>query len=143
MINNTNLFSESYTAIKNFLEGISGLDTKNRFKVNWIHTSMPRINDKGFSGYPFIIIQIDNGEDKKSFGSTSQKNFSALITIYSKDATNLDTISDKIYSNLKDETKLTEFSVNNLESSPISFDLDMKGEKILNRAMNILFKKRI
>jgi len=142
MITNNNLFTQSYTDLKNFIKNNIS-DPRNRFKANWIHASMPDINAKDFDGYPFIVIEIDVSEDNKNFDNSSEKIFNALISVFSNEPTEVDTIADSIYSNLKDETKLTDFQVKDLSNSPLSWDMDMKGKKILNRRIGIIAKKRI
>jgi len=142
VITNSNLFSQSYTEIKNFLKN-NITDPRNRYKANWIHASMPNINAKDFDGYPFIVIQIDLNEDNLSFDYSSEKIFRILITVYSDEPTEIDSISNEIFSNLKDETKLTDFKIKIMESSPISWDMDLKGKKILNRRIGLIAKKRI
>lgn len=142
-ITNANIYSESYAVVKAFLESISGLDTKSRYKKTWIHSSMPNINDKGFSGYPFIIIDIDIAEDNRAFGRGSDKVFRIIIDVYAKDANNIDTIADSIYSNLTDETKLTSFHITSLDNSPLNWLLDTKGQKILNRKIGIMARRRV
>jgi hypothetical protein len=143
-ITNETLFTNSYSAVKSFLNGISGLDPRGRFKANWIHSSMPNINEKGFDGYPFIILTMNIGENKPSFDvRISQKIFRVLISIYSSESTDIDNISDTLFENLKDETKLTDFQIINLESSPFSWDLDRNGKKILFRNINIVARSRI
>ena len=104
---------------------------------------MPDINAKNFDGYPFVVIEVDVSEDNKNFDNSSEKVFNALISIYSTEPTEVDTIADSIYANLKDETKLTDFQVKDLSNSPLSWDVDMKGKKILNRRIGIIAKKRI
>ena len=50
VLSNSNLFSESFTLIENFLKEISGLDPRSRYKAKWIYSSMPNLNSKGFDG---------------------------------------------------------------------------------------------
>jgi hypothetical protein len=105
---------------------------------------MPAINSKGFEGYPFIVIKIDINEENKSFdNSTSQKIFKILLGIYSTESTDVDTISDEIFSNLKTETKLTDFSARELSSSPMNYLLDQNGKKVLYRNIGGILKSRI
>lgn len=141
-ITNATLFSGSYNSIKTFLDGISGLDSRNRYKANWIHSSMPNINDKGFDGYPFIVLTIGIGEEEKAFdNSTSTKVFRVMIAVYSKEGTEVDTISNKIVNAFK--TSLNDFSAKELSSSPISWNLDLAGQKIYFRNIGFLMKERI
>jgi len=140
MITNANLFTESYNSIKTFLEGISSLYPRSRFKGNFIHSSMPNINSKEFDGYPFIVIQSDVSESGKSFDSTSDKTFRAILKIYSNEATDVDAMCDKIYSN---RSSLTDFQAVELASSPFNYDLDQKGKKIVFRNIGLILVKRI
>lgn len=143
-ITTSNLYSASYSAIETFIKGISGIDPKRRDRKNFIHASQPNINGKDFEGYPFIILKIDLMEDHPSFdGQISDKTFKAQITIYCEDATDLDGMSDKIVSNYKSETQLTDFQIKQLNSSPINYLMDLKGKKILYRNIWLIFKKRI
>lgn len=143
-LSNSNIFSESFTLLKSFLNGISGLDPRGRYKANFIHASMPNINSKGFDGYPFIIIKSDPSDENKSFDpAVSEKVFRILIKIYSDEATEVDSISDKIFSNLKDETKLTDFKAKEMSTSPIDWDLDMNGKKIIFRSIGLIMRCRI
>ncbi len=140
-ITNENLFSEAYNSVKSFLNGIPNLDPRNRYKANWIHSSMPNINDKGFDGYPFIVLSVGIEEGKTSFDITSEKTFRVLISVYSKDALEVDNISNKIYSLFK--TSLNNFGAKELSSSPIDWNLDLNGQKILFRNLGFLMRSRI
>lgn len=143
-ITNQNLYSESFSQIQSFLKGISNLDPRRRHRANWIHPSMPNINDRGFSGYPFIILRTDILEDKPSFdGQISEKIFRTQITIYCDDPSDLDKISDKIAYNFNYNWQSTDFENKELTSSPINYLLDMKGKKILHRNIWIILRKRI
>ena len=143
-LNTSNLYTESFKLIKEFLLGIAGIDPRKRYRGNIIHSSMPNINDRGFDGYPFIILKIDAMEDHPSFdGQISEKIFRTQITIYCDDPKDLDNISDKIAYNFKDETRLTEFKNRELNSSPINYLMDVKGKKILHRNIWLIFRKRI
>jgi len=142
-ITNANLFSNSYNAIKTFLNGISGLDPRNRYKANWIHPSRPNINEKGFDGYPFIILKSEVLEKRKTFDNNSEKVFRVIIEVYSDDASQVDTISDSIISNFQDETKLTDFSSREHTSSPITYTLDLNGKKITYRMIGLIFRSKI
>jgi hypothetical protein len=143
-ITNSNLFSEGYNSIKSFLEGISSLDSRHRNKSNWIHSSIPNINSKGFEGYPFIVIRLDVNESSRSFDrDTSEKVYNVLIKVYSDEATEVDSISDKIFNNFKDETKLTDFKARELSSSPLDWNLDQNGKKILYRNIGLIMKMRL
>ena len=144
VITNDNLFSQSFTLIESFLNGISELDPRHRFKAKWIYSSMPNINSKGFDGYPLIVIKIDPSDENKSFNpGVSEKVFRVLLTIYSNEASDIDSISDKIFSNLKNETKLTDFQGKEMSTSPINWDLDMNGKKILFRSIGLIMRNRI
>ena len=139
-LTNENLFSQSYTNIKNFLNGISGLDPRSRFKANWIHASMPNVNKKGFDGYPFIVLTVNVSEEKKSFDSSiSEKIFRCLIAVYSDDPGQVDAISDLIRSNLND----IDFQVKELSNSPMAWNLDLNGKKISFRNIGIMGRSRI
>ena len=142
-ITNATLFSNSYNAIKTFLNGISGLDPRNRYKTNWIHPSRPNINKKGFDGYPFIILKSEVLEKRKTFDNNSEKVFRVTIEVYSDDASQVDTISDNIISNFQDETKLTDFSSREHTSSPIAYTLDLNGKKITYRMIGLIFRSKI
>jgi hypothetical protein len=140
-ITNDNLFSESYNSLKTFLKD-NMIDPRNRFKVNWIHPSMPNINESGFDGYPFMVLKIELNEDTKSFDkSTSQKIFRINVGVYSNDVTQVDTISDKIASLFK--TKLADFGSKEIASSSMAWSLDEHGKKISFRNVGIICKNRI
>ena len=144
MITNANLFSESYNSVKSFLNEITGLDPRNRFKANFIHASMPNINQKGFDGYPFIILTINTSEENKSFDSSvSDKIFRVLLGVYSDDPSQVDSMSDLIISNLKDTTKLTGFQVKELSNSPMAWNMDEHGKKISFRNCAFIGRSRI
>ena len=143
-LTNANLYSNSYSQIKAFLNSISGLDPRHRYKANWIHSSMPNINEKGFDGYPFIVLLIDLIEEIPSFdGITFERIFRTQIIIYADEPTHLDEISDKIARDYKNESYLTDFQGKELNSSPINYTMDMKGKKILYRSLWLTFTKRI
>ena len=144
IITNNNLFSESYNSIKVFLQSISNLDPRNRFKGNYIHASMPNINQKGFDGYPFIILKVDVSEERKAFDSAiSDKVFRVQLGIYSDDPSQVDSISDSIVGNLKDTSNLTAFSVKELSSSPMAWNMDEHGKKISFRNLGAIMRSRI
>jgi len=144
-ITNSNLFSQSYTVIKDFLN-TNITDPKRRYKKEWIHPSLPNITDQGFDGYPFIVIQVDLDEDIKSFDrSTSNKTFRALIGIYSQKATEVDSVSDEVLSKFKNETltdNLSEFKSIEVASAPFEFEI-IGGRKIQRRLIGLMGKKRI
>ncbi len=141
-ITNSNLYSASYDSVETFLKTIS--DPRSRHKVNWIHASMPNINSMSFEGYPFMIIKINLDETNPSFDrDKSQKNFRAIITIYSDQPTEIETICDSIGNLFRNKTYLTDFDARELSSSPISWTLDQKGKKVLFREINLDLKVRI
>jgi len=141
VITNNNIFSESYNEVESFLKNIT--DPKARYKVNWIHASMPHLNAKGFEGYPFMVLKINVDEDNKSFDDdTSQKNFRAMVRVYSDQPTDIETICDAIFSGLKASNTLT-FSSRDLEASPIDWTLDQKGKKVLFREIVLNLRSRI
>lgn len=143
-ITNDNLFSESYSSVKSFLNAISGLDPKSRYKANWIHASMPNINQKGFDGYPFIILKVDVGEEEKAFNSViSDKVFRIQMSIYSDDSSQVDSVCDKIISGVKDTSKLTNFQAKDVNTSTMNWNLDLNGKKILFRMINLIARSRI
>ena len=143
-LTNSNVFAESYSIVKTFIESISGMDPRSRFKSNYIHASMPHVNNKGFNGYPFIILQTSLSENTKTFDvTTSEKEFNVLLTIYSDQATEVDTMADLLHSNFKDETKLTEFKAREIASSGFNWNMDENGKKIHNRAIGFIMKVRI
>lgn len=143
-ITNANIFSKSYDVVKTFLESISGLDPRNRFKANWIHSSMPNINGKGFDGYPFIVIKVDASESNKSFDSaTSEKTFRIVLGVYSDDPSQVDTISDAIMNNMKSLSQMTDFQAKELSSSPMAWNLDEHGKKISFRNIGVIARSRI
>lgn len=140
----SNLYSESYNQLQNFLNNIPSLDPKNRYKTKIVHSSMPNINSKGFNGYPFIVLLVDQYEELPSFdGQISEKNFRVQITIYADEPTHLDSVSDKIARYYKDESYLTDFQGKELNSSPVNYLMDLKGKKILYRNIWINFSKRL
>lgn len=137
-----NLYSESYQIIKDFLNDLD-IDPRKRYRGNWIHSSMPNINSKGFDGYPFIVLRVDLMEDNPTFDGNEEKIFRVQVSIYCEDPANLDSISNKIIANFKDETKLTEFKSKKLLSSPINYTLDLKGKKILYRDLWFIFRRKL
>jgi len=111
-ITNANLFSEPYDLVETFLKNNIS-DPRNRYKKTWIHASMPNINAKGFEGYPFITLKINLFEDNPVFDrDKTQKNFRAIITVYSNEPTDIESICDSIAELFRDRTKLTDFNTN-------------------------------
>lgn len=144
-LDQSNMFSESFSIVKTFLKD-NVTDPRNRFKANWIHDSMPLITDKGFNGYPFIIIKNDVSEDSATRGKdgqTSNKIFRVQLRVMSDQGKEIDSISDLIGQKFNDETLLTEFPERELSSSPIDWDLDMNGKKVLFRNIGLIFGERI
>jgi hypothetical protein len=141
-ITNETLYTASYDSIKSFLDGISGLDPRSRFKVNWIHSSLPNINNKGFDGYPFVVLKVGVGEEDKAFdNSTSTKVFRVMISVYSNEGTEVDSISNKIVGAFKNS--LNNFSAKELSSSPLDWNMDLAGKKIHFRNIGFILKERI
>ena len=140
-INNTNIFSESYNELETFLKTIT--DPKGRYKVNWIHASMPKVNAQSFEGYPFMVLKINVDESNPAFDtSISQKNFRAFVTIYSDQPTDIESVCDSIFSTLRSSTTLT-FGIKKMEASPINWTLDQNGKKILFREIQLELINRI
>ncbi len=141
-ITNEELFTSSYDSLKTFLNGIANLDPRNRNKPNWIHSSMPNINDSGFDGYPFIVLKENINEEDLAFDNTvSTKVFRVLFSIYSKDTTEIDQISNKIFNAVK--TNTNDFGAKELSSSDISWNMDDHGKKISFRHMGLIMRQRI
>ena len=138
-----NIFSESYNIIKSFLNGITGIDPRSRYKANWIHSSLPNINSKGFDGYPFIVLKVEVSGEDKTFDSNSTQIFRVTLQIYSNEATDIDTISNLIKYNYNDETLLTDFAGREFTSSPFGYTLDLNGKKISYRIISLIFRKKI
>jgi len=142
-ITNENLFSKPYDLVETFLKD-NLTDPRSRYKVNWIHASMPHINAKGFEGYPFIILTINLREDEKSFDpSKSQKTFTAKISVYSDQPTDIESISDEIGQFFRDETKLTDFKAKDINNSPLNWTLNQNGKKVLFRDISLILRSRI
>jgi len=140
-ITNSDLFSASYDEVEKFLKTIN--DPKNRYKTNWIHASMPKINAASFEGYPFMVLKINIDETNHSFDtSISQKNFRAFITIYSDQPIDIETICDSIFETLRTDTNLT-FGIKKMEASPINWTLDQNGKKVLFREIQLELSSRI
>ncbi len=145
VLNNTNLYSEPFNVVKNFLKN-NVTDPRNRFKGNWLHDSMPLVTDKGFEGYPFIIIRNDVSEDgatRAKDGITSNKIFRIQLRVMSDQGKEIDSISNEIGQKYNDETLLTEFPERELASSPIDWDLDINGKKVLFRDIGLILMERI
>ncbi len=143
VITNANLYSESYNIVESFLQD-NLTDPKKRYKTNWVHASMPLLTGRAFSGYPFVILRIDVSEDEKAFDNDqTQKNFRVLISVYSNEVTDIESVCDQIGELFRDETKLTNFSSRGLTGSPISWTLDMNGKKVLFREMVLELRERI
>jgi hypothetical protein len=144
-LTNSNLFSESYGIIKKFIDtNIS--DPKNRYKKQWVHPTMPNITDNRFDGYPFIVVEVDMNEESKSLDrSTSNKVFRALLSVYSDDAAQVDSIASEVLQKFKDETltnSLKEFKSMEIASSPFGFEI-LGGKKISRRLIGLIGVKRI
>lgn len=108
-----------------------------------MHASPPNINEKGFDGYPFIVLKSEVLERRKTFDNNSEKVFRVAIQVYSNDPSQVDTISDLIISNFQDETKLTDFASREHTSSPIAFNLDLNGKKITYRTIGLILRSKI
>lgn len=144
-IENNNLFSSSYDALKSFIN-TNVSDPRKRFKKQWIHPSEPNISDQAFDGYPYIILNVAVEEEDKSMDrNISNKVFRAVITVVSNEATEVDSISDEIVSKIKDETltnNLNEFKSIELASSDFNFRV-VGGRKINFRNIGLIGRKRI
>jgi hypothetical protein len=139
-ITNSNLFSEPFNVIKSWINSIQNFDPRGRYKGNFIHSSMPNVNDKGFDGFPFLILKVDIEEGRKSTdSSTSEKIFRISLSIYSPESTQVDSMADKIRENLSS----LGISDKTLSSSPITWNLDEHGKKIHFRNVGIIARERI
>lgn len=145
MLSNSNIFSESYTILKNFIDtNIS--DPRKRFKKQWVHPSEPNVTQQKFDGYPYIILSVDVSEDNKAFDkSTSNKQFSALLTVESDQATEVDLICDEIFSKMKDETLTDSTSqLRSIELASSGFDFRLiGGRKIHRRVLGLIGRTRL
>ena len=144
-IENNNLFSESFAQLKAFLN-TNITDPRHRFKKQWIHASEPNLTDKGFDGYPFMVISMDVGEENHSLErNTSQKTFRATLSAYSEDPDELDTLCDEILQKFRDRTltdSLSDFRSIEVATSPFVFRV-IGGKKIMIRNMGIIGRKRL
>ena len=142
-LNSTNLFSEAYNIVYTFLKNNIS-DPRNRYKANWIHASEPYVNAKSFSGYPYLVLSVNVSESTKSHdGVTSNKEFRYVIEVVSDEPTEVDSISDEIFSESKQETNLTELKSKTLGSSELTWTLDANGKKAYRRAIGLIGVKRI
>jgi len=136
------VFSTSYEQVYNFLND-NIVDPRGRYKKKWIHNSMPNVNSKEFNGYPFITVSLEQNEDNPSFDKYfSQNNFRGVITVYSDEATEVDSICDEITNLYNDEDYLTYFKSKSILSSPFRWDLDLKGKKIMWRELTFSMRRR-
>lgn len=142
VLTNANLRSESYSQMKSFLNGITGLDPRSRNKPNWIHASMPNVNSKGFDGYPFVVLKIGIDEDAPAFQTTTNKTFRVQMVVYSLEPTEVDAIVDKIR-NAVDSDVLSSFSMRSFAQSNIDFDMDINGKKVIFVTIGMILKVRI
>ena len=143
VITNANMFSASYDAVETFLKD-NLTDPKSRYKVNWVHASMPKVNATSFEGYPFITLKINIDETNPSFDrDITQKNFRAFITIYSDQPTDIESVCDEIGELFRDRTKLTDFKARDIIASPINWTLDQNGKKVLFREIQLDLRSRI
>jgi len=142
-LSNSNLFSKSYDLVETFLKN-NITDPKSRYKVNWIHASMPKVNAQSFEGYPFITLKINVDETNPVFDrDKTQKNFRVFITIYSDQPKEIESICDEIGELFRDRNKLTDFSARDITASPINWTLDQNGKKVLFREIQLNLRSRI
>lgn len=144
-LTSSNIFSDAYSQIKAFIDTNID-DPKNRYKKQWVHPAEPNITSQRFDGYPFIVVNVDVSEDMKSFDrSTSNKTFRILLSVYSDEATQVDSVSDEIISKFKDETitdSMADFKSIEVASSPFVMFV-LGGKKIYRREIGMMGVKRI
>jgi hypothetical protein len=144
-ITNNNLYSESYTILKNFIN-TNLTDPRNRFKKQWVHASLPDLTNKGFDGYPFVVINMGLNEDEHSFDlNISDKTFRITLSIYSNEPTEVDTLADELVNKFRTKTltnNLNEFKAKSVTASPLSTSI-INGLKIYSRIVNFRGHKRI
>lgn len=133
-LSNSNIFSESYSILKSFLD-TNITDPRRRFKKQWIHPSEPNTTAQSYDGYPHIILTVSVSENNKAFDkSTSNKEFTAFITVESDQATEVDSISDEIFSKMKDETLTDSTSeLRSIELASSDFDYRLVGGRKIHR----------
>lgn len=140
-----NLYSESFTILKNFIN-TNLTDPRHRFKKQWVHASLPDLTNKGFDGYPFVVITVGVSETKNAFDiNVSNKIFRIILSIYSDEATDVDTLADQLISIFRTQTltdNLNEFKAKILTASPLTTSI-IGGRKIYSRNVNFTGKKRL
>jgi|18_taG_2_1085343.scaffolds.fasta_scaffold04836_4 hypothetical protein len=139
-ITNSNIFTEPYSVMESFIKN-NVTDPRRRYKKKWIYPSMPRMAGKGFDGFPFVVLSLSDSEENKTFDSSkSEKIFNILMSIYSDQASEVDTISNSIYAN---KASLTDFYSTTLGSSNFNWNLNDEGKKVHWRDVGIIARKRI
>jgi len=143
-IDRTNLYSESFEIIENFLkENIH--DPKNRFKKRWVYASMPNVTAKEFDGYPFIVATTNMSSGRSSINmQTEQVNIRVILDVYADDSAHLDNVCSQIYDKFKEdlENDLGEFKGKQLSDSPQDYVL-VNGRKVYTRSIGIVGKLRL
>jgi hypothetical protein len=142
MLNNEEIFSEPFNIVKSFLEGLK--DPRNRFKQRWVYDSRPLVDSREFSGFPFMVLKVDVTENKKSHDVvTSEKQFDAVIHVEARDGSQIDNISNQIFSKFKDEDELGGLDERRISSSPLVWFEDLDGKKTLRRTIVLRFRSRV
>lgn len=139
------LYSSIYNELKSFLQEYVS-DPKGRTKKSnaFIHSGFPNMNNYDF---PIIVLECNISDDLNLFDWKKREiTVSVMIDIYSKDASQLDTISNDIYSsflNEIDELHNSKLFSPKIISSNISLNRNENGEVVYNRLFNINMRFRI
>jgi len=142
-IGNDNLWSGAWSALESFIT-TNVTDPRGRYKETWVHAGYPNINAKGYNGFPFIVLRVEFSEDKPAIDLVTTKKI-GLITfeVVSNSSVEVDSISDQLYYQIKQEGNLEEFKVKSLDASPTDFALDENSKKVYNRVLGMMGVFRI
>ena len=157
-IGKSNLYSQAYANIYNLINTrasvVDPIDSTGARK--FIYTRDPRVQGRGFKGYPLIIINpADIPFNNPSFNRKNKDTeFKFIIEVWSSDdivgrqdngLQYLDSISDDIMESLNaEENTLSRYGLHNMEieSSPAD-SMDVGNTFIFTRTFTITFENRM
>lgn len=140
------LYTDSYNTLKDFLKRrISDPSHRNPKRNSWIHAGFPNLKN---NDYPFIILQsADVSDAEYVFGRTEREfTFRFLLTIYSKDGSQCDEITESIleaFDDYRDDLNENKLYSLQISSSPFSQNMTEHGDIIYTRAVGIMLKTRL
>jgi len=162
-LSKSNLLSQSYANVYNLINTRTNvLDPLNATgNRKFVYRREPDVNDRGFKGYPFVIVHPVRirTETKVLSGAKAVVRWDLIVEVRSSDystskgakagegAEHLDSISDDIMKTLNDtgnRTTLRSYGMSDLviDESPVGVEIS-ENEKVFSREFMVVFRKLV